>query len=308
MNLLAELVALVTGHKRTPLLSHEFKWRQDDGLFLVTNALFRVWELLAWRRAGIKPVVAGRLVDGVFTRKFFCLEARLVHYEATLQLYFKSLFYFLYAPTLLPMRGAVTFVAGTGSSNNITSSGSNIMIIGGINNIAGNIGTIQYNSVNANQIDHNNYSAAHDGYTYMLKNQAATSTWTNAGSSNWNVYCYNGVAQNDTAGTVDKHGTTTGNSTAPSGTLTPIASGSWVWCNISGDYFTSTISGFTNMANHFGQASPNSAPEDAGDSQGSAGAQTQSETLNIAGNWSVMQISMAPPAVASSLLTILGAG
>ena len=283
-------IELVTGHERETIVP---EWSSRS----ITHNLFRKWEVLAGRKAGIRAEVSMSKYDGKITRKFYTIEARIAHIEGTIRTFLR----FELNPRFKTWNhalqyGAITF-GGDSNNGNITPSGSNRMLVGGIFNINNDFGTVQFDSVTCNQIDTSTLSANRIGRIYMLKApNASTTTFTGAGAANWNIYFYTGVTQNDTAGTVDNHGVTTGTGTAISGSLTPVAANSFIFASLFIDNQTASRSGATNLNNLLQQSggAASSASVDSGDSGAVSGATAQSETGSASGAWAVLQVSMSP--------------
>ena len=304
---------LVTRQNRAPV---DIEWSSTSW----THNVFRLYEKLFWRKAGIRcelSLSAQLQPDGthLFDIKLHTLEATLSHIEGRVRQSFREAFAYMLTP--VPQwqlsRGAIAF--GQNVTNGaITPSGSDRMLIAGIFNINNDIGAVSFGGTACNQIDTANLAANRNGYVYMLKAPATSSnSLANVGASNYTLYNYTGVIQNDTVGTIDGRTETTGSSAAPSGTHTAVASGAWTWCAIFVNSQTATTSGFTNMANQTGQGSPSSAQIDSGDTGQASGPETQSLTASDSGAWYVQQTSMAPSASATSVrptptLTLLGVG
>lgn len=195
-----------------------------------------------------------------------------------------------------PLRGLVTF--GSSSNNgSITPAGTNRMLAAGIFNINNDIGAVSFGGTACNQIDTSTFTALRKAYTYMLKAPATSAnSLANVGAANYNVYYYTDVAQNDTAGTVDAHGVSTGTSTAASGSLTPVANNCVVFGALFFNEQTGTRSGASNLNNLLQQSGgiASSASVDTGNSNNVAtpSSQTQSENSTVSDAWAVLQISM----------------
>lgn len=273
------------------------KYPEFSSTSWVHNAIL-AWEWLFGRKKGIRLEATLTYQDGWYTRKSYTLPALLANIEGDIRSYVAETFRFILTPqpSYVMMRGAVAF--GSSSNNGaITPAGSDRMLIAGIFNIASDIGAVSFGGTACNQIQTENLGVSRNGYTYMLKAPATSSnSLANVGASNYCSFYYTGVAQNDTLGTIDASQETTGTSTAPSGTLTAVSAGSWIWCSIFLNSAVTTSSAQTNMANLTRQASPSSASLDCGDTGTASGPETQSETLSLSSFWYVAQISMAPVA------------
>lgn len=138
--ILPHILAWVTGHTREKV---EIKWSTK----LWTHNLFRIWELLFWRRVGVRPSVVSWIENGVTKQVAYSFEAQIALFEVYLRSLFKQFaFSIVVVPQLqlagmaqgafMPYRFAIALDVSTNENNNAgnslshTCTGSNLVFTG----------------------------------------------------------------------------------------------------------------------------------------------------------------------------------
>lgn len=291
-----------------------------------THNVFRFWELIAWRREGIRreAYAYARNIEGktVVFRQFFTLEARIAHYEGVVREFFKSMSRVRVRVTLpvlitpngfrIPLSPYLFAIAvdATGSLRNsggatpisfsFTCTGSNLGLFSDSISFLQNTATMTYNISSMTKFE------GIDGQTNLLNapegfylNAPSTGSNTLAGTYTDDDNCalaavsYTGVSQ--TSGVIDSHATgSTNAATSLTTSSTVVASGCWhvLFGNTDQAMTASTGSNLRlNMA-AFGDMM--------WDSNGtvSTGSQSMAVTISPSGKGRTVIFSIAPPAAA----------
>lgn len=319
--ILPELLALVTRKKR---YLPDFEWSKS----WVYN-VFRFFELIFWRKEGIRREAWTSVENGVVVREFFTLEARLVYYESLLRKLFAYSFvevkYLKLAgtPFVIPIFnlaiafdtiGAQAETTGDASSAYIVT-GSDPLIFGwAVNTSSGSatlaVTSMTYNGVSLTAVSGTPYNPT-GVVTLGLWILPACATGSNTlatGTSGINPYRYGGWSYSGCKPTSqpDAQRNNSFIGTALSEAITTVADNCWALLFIDGHVFNGGFSSPTNLASRqvngtttFGDGGPKTP----------AGSFTQSATMTNSDTWGLFQVSFAPVSGgAAGRRTLLGVG
>lgn len=257
MRILAKILAVLTGHSRQKL---EIKWSDKSW----THNIFRVYEMVFWRRMGIRKEVSSWTDGKVVKVELFTFEATCAYLETLIRNFFDIKWLDvrvsnlqLATPFGSPQIPWISFAialdtANSGASTSTspltwshTTTGSNPLIFigpGGVGTGAVSISAVTYNSVSA--IKANSQNASNSTHfaiaaTWLLgscatgANTVSISFSGTAANMAAGATSFSGVQSNSVA---DASGGTTGTTTgAQSLTITTVAANCWVVaCGVGG--------------------------------------------------------------------------
>lgn len=82
--ILPYILTILTKHPRQKV---DIEWSKD---ILISN-IFRMWELLFWRKNGVRPESQSTYEDGKISYEFFTFESLAVHYETRFRAFLKGI-------------------------------------------------------------------------------------------------------------------------------------------------------------------------------------------------------------------------
>lgn len=332
MNIFAELLAGFTGAKRYQIVPGiDFEWNSKAWVY----NLFRLYEMVFWRKEGVRQEAMSAVVDGRTEYTFFTLEARLAHYEGVVRAFFRQLAYFKIRVAKMQVVGGPTIsfpyvdfsiafdtIDGRGeftgnNSGAYTVTGSNPLILTWAFCTSSTTQSLNptastYNSVSLTAITGSPFlSGSLNAMGLWILPGCATGSNTLAVTGSGTLpYYYGGWSYSGCKQTSqpDNSRTATFNGTALSGAITTVADNCRVLLFIqshTGDNVDpSSLSNLTQR-----QAWDTSYKFDNNADVTPAGSLTQSATMHNSADWGYFQLSLAPAAgAAAPRLTILGAG
>lgn len=308
MRILAEILALITRHKREKV---DIKWSNKNW----THNIFRVWELIFWRRAGIRKEMYS---DSWGNRKAYTLEAHCALFETRVReflSYLEYTFSFRWVPSPLILRGAIaldsadTNAYASGNWSHTCTGANLVIVVTSHGDVTGSFGqTCTYNSVSVPNVNSIQCPSDRIIASYLLKAPTTGANTVDVTGNTFNrgmAVSYTGVNQNNTP---DGNATQTaaGGSSSISQSFTVTAANCWMvvggYCGTSG----APNSGSGVITTQRGNTGDGGNMWDSNATIGT-GSQTGGLGFSASSNGAMVMMSIAPTSGAR-LLTLMGVG
>lgn len=335
MKILPWILCQITRHPRSRVRAGmDFQWTNS-----MVHNLFRIYELIFWRREGIRREVSAIVGKGGKQYTFYhSWESLFAFCETCIKRFvsapFKKIPVFnitipiMWTTTGMPVISspylfAIAFVVKTDPDQNtgsrstasltIDGTGTNSVMVGfasGFN--SSNCLSATFNSSSMTNIDSSTYSLGNQSYIFIIlpsqTSASAVCTSSPSGRIDWGVAVYSGCNQSVT---VDSHSNGTGLATSHfTHSTTVVASNCWLFASIRNDQ-TNVVTYDSQTHNMMG-IQPFVTCVDSNTTVGT-GSQAQGETTGIgATNWWFAMMSVAPASATAtvnvSTLPFMGAG